>query len=154
MAQFQTVALGGTFDVIHKGHMALLSKAFSISSHVIIGLTGDELASKKGKSITNNYQKRHDTLSLEIKKNFPNCSFKISKLDDDFGPAAIEGKVDALVVSEETSNKGEILNKLRHDKNLPPVKIIVVPMVLAKDGSRISTTRIRDSEIDVDGNLL
>ena len=36
----------------------------------------------------------------------------------------------------------------------PPVKIITVPMFLAKDGTRISTTRIKNSEIDTEGNLL
>jgi len=59
-----------------------------------------------------------------------------------------------LVVSDETSNQGNILNKLREEKKLSPVKIIKVPMFLAKDGTRISTTRIKNSEIDVDGNLL
>jgi pantetheine-phosphate adenylyltransferase len=29
-----------------------------------------------------------------------------------------------------------------------------VPMFLAKDGTRISTTRIKNSEIDSEGNLL
>nr|AIE93447.1 Cytidyltransferase-related domain-containing protein [uncultured marine thaumarchaeote AD1000_36_B08]AIF23059.1 Cytidyltransferase-related domain-containing protein [uncultured marine thaumarchaeote SAT1000_12_G09] len=57
------------------------------------------------------------------------------------------------MVSEETSSKGELLNKLRLDQNKSPVAIIVVPMVLAKDGSRISTTRIRNSEIDAQGNI-
>ena len=154
MPQFEIVALGGTFDIIHKGHIELLSKAFSISSHVIIGLTGDELADKMGKSLIDNYSKRFETLTLVIKKNFPNSSYSISKLENDFGPAAIEGKVGALVVSEETRNKGDILNKLRKKKNLPSVKIVTVPMALAEDGSRISTTRIRNSEIDKEGNLL
>ena len=49
MESFDLVAMGGTFDIVHKGHMALLSKAFSISSNVIIGLVSDELAAKKGK---------------------------------------------------------------------------------------------------------
>ena len=79
--------------------------------------------------------------------------FTISRLENDFGPAAIEGKVDALIVSEETSNKGEILNNLRKEKNLPPVEVVVVPMVLAEDGSRISTSRIKNSEIDTEGKL-
>jgi len=153
MSHFKTVALGGTFDIIHKGHEALLNKAFSISSNVIIGLTGDELALKKKKYVSNNYSKRLENLTRLIEKKFPNSSFTISKLENDFGPAAIEGKVDALVVSEETRNKGEILNDLRKNQNLPPVEVVIVPMVLAEDGNRISTTRIKNSEIDSEGKL-
>ena len=153
MAKYETVALGGTFDIIHKGHVALLSEAFSISSHAIIGLTGDELAMKKNKKIINDYSKRFESLTNVIKMKFPNSSYTISKLENDFGPAAIEGKVDALIVSEETSNKGEILNTLRKKRNLPPVEIVMVPMVLAKDGRKISSSRIKNSEIDTEGNL-
>ena len=153
MPQYSTVALGGTFDIIHKGHIALLTKAFSISSHAIIGLTGNDLALKKNKNMINDYSKRLESLIILIEKKFPNSSYAISELENDFGPAAIEGKVDALIVSEETSNKGEILNALRKNKNLPSVEVVIVPMVLAEDGSRISSTRIRNSEIDTQGNL-
>jgi len=153
MELFDLVAMGGTFDAIHSGHMALLNKAFSISSKVIIGLTSDQLATKKGKNLVNDYSKRFSLLKSVIEKNFPNSSYEISKLENDFGPAIIEGSVKALVVSEETSNKGLLLNDLRAEKNLPPVKIVVVPMVLAEDGKVISTTRIKNSEIDGSGNL-
>ncbi len=153
MEKFDLVAMGGTFDAIHSGHMALLNKAFSISSKVIIGLSSDQLATKKGKNIVNDYSKRLSLLKSVIEKNFPNISYEISKLENDFGPAVIEGSVKALVVSEETSNKGLLLNGLRAERNLPPVKIVVVPMVLAEDGKAISTTRIKNSEIDSSGNL-
>ena len=153
MELFDLVAMGGTFDVIHSGHMALLNKAFSLSSKVIIGLSSDQLATKKGKNLVNDYSKRFSLLKSTIEKNYPNPSYQISKLEDDFGPAVIEGSVKALVVSEETSNKGLLLNELRAERNLPPVKIVVVPMVLAEDGKAISTSRIKNSEIDSNGNL-
>lgn len=154
MKKFDLVAMGGTFDVIHKGHITLLSEAFSISDKVIIGLTSNQWASKKGKDLLNDFDKRLEKLVKVIEKNFPNTSFEISKLDNDFGPAVLEKKVQALVVSDETSNQGEVLNLLRKHKNLPPVDVVVVPMVLAKDGNKISTTRIKNQEIDNDGNLL
>ena len=153
MESFDLVAMGGTFDVIHDGHMALLSKAFSISSKVIIGLSSDQLAKKKGKNLVNDYSKRLSLLKSMIEKSFPNSAYEVSKLENDFGPAVIEGSVKALVVSEETSNKGLLLNELRAERNLHPVKIVVVPMVLAEDGKSISTTRIKNSEIDDSGNL-
>ena len=153
MKSFDLVAMGGTFDVVHIGHMALLDKAFSISSKVIIGLSSDQLAKKMGKNLTNDYIKRLSLLKSVIEKNFPNSSYEISKLENDFGPAVIEGSVKALVVSEETSDKGIRLNELRAERNLSPVRIVVVPMVLAKDGKAISTTRIKNFEIDDSGNL-
>jgi len=153
MKKFGLVATGGTFDVIHKGHFTLLSEAFSVSDKVIIGLTSDDLALRKGKNLQNNYGKRLGNLVKMIEKKFPNTEFEIKKLDNDFGPAVLEKEVQALVVSGETSKQGEILNQLRKQKNLPPADVIVVPMVLAKDGTRISTTRIKNQEIDYDGNL-
>ena len=53
--EFNLVALGGTFDIIHAGHMSLLDKGFSVSKKVILGLTSDELAEKKGKKLLNSF---------------------------------------------------------------------------------------------------
>ena len=153
MKSFDLVAMGGTFDVVHSGHMALLDKAFSISSKVIIGLSSDQLAKKRGKNLTSDYPKRLSLLKSVVEKNFPNSSYEITKLENDFGPAVIEGSVKALVVSEETSDKGIRLNDLRAERNLSSVRIVVVPMVLAKDGKAISSTRIKNFEIDDSGNL-
>ena len=153
MKKFDLVAMGGTFDFIHKGHITLLSGAFSTSSKVIIGLTSDDMALRKGKNLQNDYDQRLETLVKTIEENFPNNEFEISKLDNDFGPAVLQKEVQALVVSGETSNQGDVLNQLRKEKGLPSVGVVVIPMVLAKDGSRISTTRIKNKEIDHDGNL-
>ncbi len=154
MSKFSLIAMGGTFDIIHHGHITLLSTAFDISEKVIIGLTSDEFVQKKGKNPIHKYDERLKNLTSIIFKKFPNSYFEISQLNNDFGPAVFEKEVQALVVSDETKNQGNLLNKLRSERNLSPVEIIVVPMTLAKDGKRISTTRIKNSEIDSDGNLL
>lgn len=154
MSKFSLIAMGGTFDIIHHGHITLLSTAFDISEKVIIGLTSDDFVQKKGKNPIHKYDERLKNLTSIIFKKFPNSYFEISQLNNDFGPAVFEKEVQALVVSDETKNQGNILNKLRIERNISPVEIIVVPMTLAKDGKRISTTRIKNSEIDSDGNLL
>ena len=151
---FNITALGGTFDIIHVGHIELIEKAVDISDKIIIGLTSDAFISKNDKKIINNFEQRSENLEKIIHEKFPDCSFEIAKLDDDFGPAVIQGDVDALVVSEETRKKGDILNALRKERKLDPVEIIIVPMKMASDGNRISSTRIRNSEIDSSGNIL
>ena len=154
MSKFSLIAMGGTFDIIHHGHITLLSTAFDISEKVIIGLSSDEFVQKKGKTPIHKYDERLKNLISVIFHKFPNTDFEINQLNNDFGPAVLEKDVQALIVSDETKNQGNILNKLRTERNISPVEIIVVPMTLAKDGKRISTTRIKNSEIDSDGNLL
>ena len=154
MSKFSLIAMGGTFDIIHRGHLTLLENAFEISDKVIIGLTSDEFVQKKGKTPIHKYDERLKNLISIIFHKFPNTNFEISQLNNDFGPAVLEKDVQALIVSDETNDQGNVLNTLRTERNLPPVEVIVVPMFLAKDGVRISSTRIKNSEIDSDGNLL
>ena len=54
MSKFSLIAMGGTFDIIHRGHLTLLTKAFEISDKVIIGLTSDEFVQKKQKLLFTN----------------------------------------------------------------------------------------------------
>jgi len=154
MSKFKLIALGGTFDLIHRGHIELLRKGFLVSSKVIIGLASDELAKKKGKELLHKYPQRYTALEDVIRKNFPNAVYEISKLENDFGPAVLEKEVEALIVSEETAFRGKELNRLRKQRKSPPIEVVVVPLVLAKDGKHISTTRIKNHEIDKDGNIL
>ncbi|HEY8110666.1 MAG TPA: cytidyltransferase, partial [Candidatus Nitrosotenuis sp.] len=65
-----------------------------------------------------------------------------------------EREVEALIVSEETEYQGDVLNLQRKLRGIPPVQTVMVPMILASDGNRISSTRIRNSEIDAQGKLL
>ena len=49
--KMRTIALGGTFEILHKGHRKLLSKAFQLGDKIIIGLTSDEFVSKTQKNM-------------------------------------------------------------------------------------------------------
>lgn len=151
MRRFGLAATGGTFDVIHDGHVALLSESFAVSDMVVIGLTSDGLARRRHKRLQNRYPERLSALVGLIEERFAGRRFQISRLEDDFGPAVLRDDMQALIVSSETAPQGGVLNRLRRDRGLGPVEIVTVPMVLAHDGERISSTRIRDGRIDARG---
>jgi pantetheine-phosphate adenylyltransferase len=156
LTKFNLAATGGTFDVIHAGHFALLSKAFEISDKVIIGVTSDEFAAKnRGKSkIHHNYETRVAALKEAIKNRFGKVDYTISKLHSRFGPAVVFGQVDVLVASSETVVKGKEINEIRLANGFKPLAIISVKLVKADDGRPISSTRIRLGQIDSSGKVL
>ena len=153
MKKFRVVATGGTFDEIHAGHVALLSKAFEVGDRVIIGVTSDEFVRGK-KKINHDFSRRVANLKEMIKREFGGVNYEIAKLDSEFGPAVTTGDVGALVASAETQEKGSKLNEIRKKNGLAPAQIIAVPLIKAEDGKPISSTRIRAGEIDGNGKLL
>ncbi|MEM3613348.1 MAG: adenylyltransferase/cytidyltransferase family protein, partial [Candidatus Bathyarchaeia archaeon] len=57
--RFKVVAVGGTFDELHKGHKALLLKAFEVGEQVLIGLCTDDFVAKMNKPhIVASYEER------------------------------------------------------------------------------------------------
>jgi len=154
LKRFRVVATGGTFDEIHAGHIALLSKAFEVGDKVIIGVTSDEFVRGK-KRINHDFSRRVANLKETIRKEFGNnVSYEIAKLDSEFGPAVTTSDVGALVASAETQEKGTRLNEIRRKNGLASAEIIAVPLIKAEDGKPISSTRIRAGEIDGNGKLL
>jgi len=147
--------MGGTFDLLHFGHLDLLKKSFEIGSYVIIGLTSDNFAkSILKKNLRNSFGIRLANLERFIRNEFRSTSFEITKLEEEFGPLMFSESTDCLVVSSETSIKGERINKIRSEKGLLPIDIVIVKMRLAEDGIPISSTRIRAKEIDSAGRIL
>jgi pantetheine-phosphate adenylyltransferase len=154
--KFKVVATGGTFDELHIGHLALLSKAFELGKKVIIGVSSDEFAdSVKGKGkIVHSYEQRVANLRLFIRGNFGEVNYEISKLNTSYGPTLISDEVDGLIVSSETSKTGLEINEARSKKGLKPLTIVIVDLVRAEDGNPISSSRIRTGQIDPQGRLL
>ena len=155
MKKFKKVAVGGTFDELHRGHKTLLNKAFDIGEKVVIGLSSDEFVSKMGKPHkTAPYVERLQELETFFEKSDLAERAEIVSLNDPYG-LTVSGKgLDALVVSKETEAIAEKINKIRVQTGLPSLKIISVSMVPAENCAPISTTRIRSGEIDRNGCLL
>ena len=145
------VVIGGTFEVIHKGHEEFLKKAFSLGN-VFIGLTSDKMANETKKRKVLAFENRKKELENFINKNFKN-SFIIGKIEDVFGPTLKED-FDRIVVSPETHKTAVFINKERKRLNKKSIKIIQIEYILAKDKKPISSTRILNGEIDRNGKLL
>ena len=152
--KYNTVATGGTFDHIHKGHLALLAKSFEVGRKVVIGVTSDSFARREGKNPDESYEVRTRHLQDAIRENFPGKDYLIAKLDDYFGPGIASPEVEAIVVSRETAKRVPMANELRKAKGFPPLQVEVVDFVLADDSRPISSTRIRSGEIDPDGRRM
>jgi pantetheine-phosphate adenylyltransferase len=153
--KYETVVVGGTFDLFHKGHTALLFKAFEIGKHVIIGLTSDEFVKKliKPHGISN-YVSRLEYLKKFLKSNNFLRFATILPLNDPYGITLYEKKIEAIIVSEETQPRAKEINNKRIDLGMPPLEIITINMVPSADNYPISSTRIWFEEIDREGNLL
>lgn len=162
--------LGGTFTPIHNGHRALLHKAFQTASHdgpgdghVIVGLTATDLATQTRNDPEHakqlgSFESRRETLERELSRlsTAYSASFEILKLEDTQGPAATREDADALVVSPEAKaqRRANEINEQRVSDGLSRLEIHTAPFVVAEDGTRISSTRIRNGEIDSHGRLL
>jgi pantetheine-phosphate adenylyltransferase len=144
------VAIGGTFDVLHDGHKALLKKAHTLGD-VIVGLVSGEMAGKKT-HVVNTYNSRKKSLIAYI-ETLTGTGPLIVALSDPYGPT-LEQKFDYIVVSPDTLLTAKEINALRAQRGLPPIKIVCVDFVLAQDGKPISSTRIHNGEIDEHGVLL
>lgn len=153
MAKYAKVAVGGSFDAFHRGHEFLLNKAFSIAKKVLIGITSDEMASKKPHKVE---PLEYRILQVEewIKKNYPDVEYEIHVINDRFGPAANLKDLEAIVVSPETYHIALRLNEHRAALGLKRLDIVMIGYVLAQDLFPISSTRIRQGEIDREGRRL
>lgn len=148
---FNKVAVGGTFNVLHRGHKALLTTAFMIGKSVSIGLSSDEFANRFRATRTRGYEDRKQKLIDFIEKF--DTEYEIIKIHDSYGIATTETAIDCIVVCEETLLRAEEINAIRFKKGLSKLVIVVVPIILADDGKPISGERILNKEIDEDGNV-
>jgi pantetheine-phosphate adenylyltransferase len=155
MDELRKVAVGGTFDELHRGHRVLLMKAFEIGDHVVIGLCSDQFVKKLTKPhLTASYEERLEELNRFLSNLGVSERAEVIPLNEPYGPASTDETIDGLVVSQETESMATKINEQRRKFGLPLLKIVTVNMVPSENCKPISTTRIRRGEMDREGRLL
>jgi len=148
------VCIGGTFDILHKGHKKLIDVAFKTAGKegfVFIGLSNEKLL--ENKKNTKDWKIRKMNLEKFILEKNYNSDFEIMSINDIYGPTLIDD-FDAIIVSTGSEKNAKKINEKRKELGKKPLKIITIPYVLAKDNKPISSTRIKNNEIDEEGNIL
>lgn len=152
--KYASVFVAGTFEGLHAGHRFLLARAFEAGECVTIGLTSDAFVHhhKLDKLVQFNERKRVLEVWLTAQK--LDARATIIPIDDPYEPAASMAHLDALIVTAENKKRGEEINTLRQGRSLQPLTLIEVPIVAAQDGKPLSSTRVRNGEVDADGRLV
>jgi len=131
------VIVGGTFEILHPGHKALLRMAFKLG-RTTIGLTSNNFAQKLKKRKVKDFKQRGKVLIGFIRKQFKTLS-EIIKIEDKFGPT-LDRDFDYIVVSPKTYKTALLINKKRRTAGKKPIKIVKIKFVLGKDGKPISSS--------------
>ena len=145
------VIIGGTFDILHEGHEALLKKAFELGQ-VTIGLTSDEMARETKKREVREFDARKSDLDNFIREKLK-AEAVIMQIEDKFG-LALEEDFDYIVVSPETYPTALQINQKRQELNKNLIEIAKIDFVMAEDGKPVSSSRISNGQINEEGEVL
>ena len=146
--------VGGTFDTLHKGHRMLIARAFRTADRVLVCVTSDGMAGRKHLAYRiGTYHSRRKRLEGFLRDRGWLGRAEILKITDPFTEGLRPG-LTHIIVSPETLANARKLNAMRRQKGLRELEIVVVDWVMAADGRPISDGRIRNGEIDGDGNLV
>ncbi len=151
----RSCVIGGTFDKLHFGHQAFINSAFSVANKVHLCIMSDEGVKKWSKK---KFSDRVDSFNVRYNRvldflqryNLMDRAI-ICKINDPYS-YAVKGKtaldLDSILVSTEeiVLKRTIMLNEAREAKDLKPLKIFKMPLIIDMHGKPISATRIRASE--------
>ena len=97
------VSVGGTFDVMHKGHWFLLEETFNVGEKAIVGVTTDEFVAlmKKNHAVDTFDNRLSDVIEYLKEKGYLERA-EIVPISDPYGPTIESDEIEGIVVSEET----------------------------------------------------
>lgn len=153
MRKYRKVVVGGTFDFLHDGHKAILSRAFEVGEQVLIGIVSGHLELRKDCAGIQSLQHRKEKLKSYLRARDWMERTELEIISDPLGSTGEDEDLEAIVVTEETKLGAGQVNRYRRERGLGELDVVEVPIIYADDGRPISSIRIRYDEIDVHGNL-
>jgi len=141
--KFRNVVLGGTFDTLHSGHVKLLATATLIGDRILIGLTSDAFASTYKQYRVKPFSTRLATLKNLLGLIAPDKEVVYSEINDPYGPAVADPRLEAIVASIETAPRALEINDERAKRGLRPMELVVISTVRDGFGRTLSSTYIR-----------
>ena len=161
-SQFNLIALGGTFDHLHRGHRFILEQAFQRGEKVVIGMMSDEYVQRKFEIRNSKFEINFQIQNFKTRKKELEGFLgekgwlqraEIVKIENVYGGLDENKDIEAILVTKMTREGAEKINRERRRQGIRELEVVEVPMGLAEDGSPITSTRVREGEIDREGNL-
>lgn len=133
---YDNICLGGTFDNLHNGHKIMLSTSqLKCQKALTIGVTDRNMVRHKTLwELIESPEDRISKLHAYLSDIDPYIEYKITPIQDPFGPAIVDGELQAIVVSEETIRGGHKINEIRASKSMSQLDVDVIHML--NDGHR------------------
>lgn len=154
MPEHRLVAVGGTFDHFHVGHERLILTAFEKGKFVVLGVTSDGFLERNGKPHDQDLETRLSRVKDFLNRTGLLDRTRIVVLEDHYGPTILDPEIEGIIVTEETAPRAEEANRIREKRGMGRMNVYIVDYVMAADGKPVSSTRIRNKEIDEKGNVI
>ncbi|MGA2911156.1 MAG: pantetheine-phosphate adenylyltransferase [Candidatus Levyibacteriota bacterium] len=155
MGKFNLVVCGGTFDLFHAGHKAFINDVLNQAEKVLVGITSNVyVQSLKNNLGIEDFQIRKQAVQQYLKSIDASDRVQIVEINSAYEPY-LETATDyrAIVVTEQTEKVAIAINAKRQQNGVSLLEIVISPMKKAEGGGLISSTRIRNGEINRDGRL-
>ncbi|MCD6575574.1 MAG: pantetheine-phosphate adenylyltransferase [Nanoarchaeota archaeon] len=149
--KYHAIGYGGTFGPLHDGHKYAIRHAAAVADVVHIGITSDGLAKFKSPSVPplNERKKALEDYLRTIEGNFV-----VTVIYNPYGEAPSSKELEAIIATSGTLDAVREISRMRKLNGLPELKVEKLDYLLAEDGERISSTRIRRGEITPSGKLV
>ena len=155
MSKFNLVVCGGTFDLFHAGHKSFIKDALNASEKLLLGITDDGyIQNFKNNLGVEDFQTRKFAVERFLSSIGASDRVQIVGINNAYEPyLETSTNYEAIVVTQQTKQVALDINAKRSQNGAPQLEVVVSLMKEASDGGIISSSRIRNGEINREGKV-